>query len=76
MQRVINMKENDIREGKGILYFSNGDYYNGEFKNDIIEGFGTLHASRADKDIKFVGTLKIVDFDKNDFDATDFLGHN
>ena len=68
--------KNDIREGVGIFYFSNGDYYKGEFKNNIIDGYGTLCAKRNEEDIKFEGTMEIKNFDNEDFDVADFLGHN
>ena len=36
-------------EGKGILYFNNGNKYDGEFKNGLREGKGILYYNNGDK---------------------------
>ena len=33
-----SLDKNNIPNGKGICYFSDGDIYVGEFKNDLMEG--------------------------------------
>ena len=38
------MKDN-IREGKGILYYDNGSKYEGDFKNDKFNGKGVLYSN-------------------------------
>ena len=35
--------KNDLKEGKGILFYNNGNRYEGEFKNDLIEGKGIYY---------------------------------
>ena len=32
-----------IREGKGIMYYNNGDRYEGDWKNDKKEGKGKYY---------------------------------
>lgn len=32
----------NTRHGKGKVKYADGSYYEGDFKNNIIEGFGTL----------------------------------
>ena len=32
-----------VREGKGQLEWSNGDYYEGDFKNGLRHGHGRYH---------------------------------
>lgn len=34
---------NDCKSGKGILMFSNGEYFEGTFVNDMVEGPGVFH---------------------------------
>ena len=36
-------------EGYGIIYFSNGNKYEGEFKNAMLEGYGIFYFSNGDK---------------------------
>ena len=36
------VKDNNIRHGKGKFSFGNGLYYEGEFNNDLYHGVGTL----------------------------------
>lgn len=31
----------DVKSGRGILFLSNGEYYDGEFSNDLAEGEGS-----------------------------------
>ena len=42
-------KKLKIKEGYGIYYFSNGDKYEGEWKNDKREGYGIYYYSDKDK---------------------------
>jgi hypothetical protein len=37
-----------LREGKGILKTIFGDVYEGYFKNDLINGFGTLKKANGE----------------------------
>lgn len=30
-----------MMEGRGLMTFSNGDTYEGEFKDNLMDGFGT-----------------------------------
>ena len=39
----------DMKIGYGRMMFSNGEYYEGEYKNDMIHGKGTFH--RADNKV-------------------------
>ena len=46
---------NDKREGKGIMYYTDGDRYEGEWKNDLFEGKGIYYyksGSRYEGDFK------------------------
>lgn len=36
--------EGDLKEGKGIIYFSNGDYFEGMFHRDAVTGPGVFHS--------------------------------
>lgn len=33
---------NDNKEGKGVLIFTNGDRYDGQFRDDMVHGVGTF----------------------------------
>jgi len=35
-------KKNGLRNGNGVLYYSNGLCYEGEFKDGLRHGYGTL----------------------------------
>jgi len=35
---------NDLAEGYGIIYFPNSDRYEGEFKQNIYNGYGTFYS--------------------------------
>ena len=48
-------RKNNLKEGKGILYFQNGDKYEGEFKNDKMDGKGVLYYANGEK---FKGKFK------------------
>ena len=37
--------KNDLREGYGIMYWPNGDRYEGEFKRGWSQGYGTFFSS-------------------------------
>ena len=39
----------DKREGKGIMYFKNGNKYEGEWKNDLFEGKGIMYFKDNDR---------------------------
>ena len=41
--KYIGQTINNLREGKGIFYFSNGDRYEGDFKKDLKEGKGIFY---------------------------------
>ena len=47
------MFKNSKKEGKGILYYPNGNYCEANFKNDKICGFGTLY--NIDKSVIYKG---------------------
>ena len=36
------LKDNNIREGKGVVFFSNGSKFEGIYKNDMRNGQGKL----------------------------------
>ena len=38
-----------LREGKGIIYFNNGDRYEGDWKNDKKEGKGIFYFNNGDR---------------------------
>ena len=40
---------NGLREGKGIMYWNDGDIYDGEFKNDKAEGKGIYYYPNGDR---------------------------
>ena len=60
--------KNDRREGKGIFYFCTGAIYEGDFKNNIIDGFGKLIVQNRNRTLEFLGTLKIPSLDNPNFD--------
>ncbi len=37
----------DMKHGKGTLYLSNGEFFEGEFRNDYVQGFGTFVTQRG-----------------------------
>ena len=41
--KYIGEFKNDLREGKGIIYYNDGDRYEGEFKNDLRDGKGNYY---------------------------------
>jgi len=47
---------NDKKSGKGKYYYLNGDFYDGEWKDDMKEGFGVYHFYA--KDSKYQGEWK------------------
>ena len=51
---------NDKREGKGIMYYNDGNRYEGEFKNDKAEGKGIIYYNKDDekKREKYEGDFK------------------
>ena len=51
------------KEGKGIMYYNNGDRYEGEFKNGVREGEGILFYKNGQKD---KGVWKNDIFQKNE----------
>ena len=38
---------NGKREGKGFLYYNDGMYYDGDWKNDEMDGYGELYYSET-----------------------------
>ena len=38
-----NLLEDYIKKGKGMMYYSNGDRYEGEWNNDMKNGEGTMY---------------------------------
>ena len=40
-----------IREGKGIMYYNNGDRYEGEWKNDDTHGKGIYYYSNGSREM-------------------------
>ena len=47
--KYIGQVLNGVPEGKGVMYWDNGDRYNGEWKNDKKEGKGIYYFSDGDK---------------------------
>ena len=39
----------DIRDGKGIMYYNNGDRYEGDFRNDKKDGKGIYYYNNGDR---------------------------
>lgn len=39
----------DMKQGEGKLFFSNGEYYEGHFEADVINGKGTFHTMDGEK---------------------------
>ena len=46
--RYIGQVLNGVPDGKGIMYFNNGDRYEGEWKNNIKEGRGIYYWNNGD----------------------------
>ena len=67
--------KNDRREGIWMFYFCKGGLYKGEFKNNIIDGFGELKAGNRHNSWKLVGTLKIGSLDNPNFDVLYIFNH-
>ena len=65
--------KNDLREGKGKFYFINGGFYEGEFKNNIIDGYGTLWIGGYKEADRFEGTMKLKNFDGDDFHTSNLF---
>ena len=51
MCHYIGDTQNGKKQGKGKLLFSDGSYYEGDFKDDLYTGVGTLHL----KEYRYVG---------------------
>jgi len=47
--RYVGHVINGLKEGKGTLYFNNGDRYEGDFKNDNAEGKGIYYWNDGDR---------------------------
>ena len=45
--KYIGKLKNNKREGKGIMYYNNGDRYEGEYKNDKREGKGLYYFNKG-----------------------------
>ena len=48
----------DHKDGKGVLLFSSGERYEGQFKDDLIHGNGIFKTST--KDIKGIWNLNLM----------------
>ena len=46
--RYVGQVVNGLREGKGIMYFNDGERYEGDFKNDKKEGKGIYYYNDGD----------------------------
>ena len=46
--RYVGQVVNGLREGKGTVYFNDGDRYEGDFKNDKAEGKGIEYYNNGD----------------------------
>ena len=49
--RYIGQVVNGIREGKGIMYWNDGDRYEGEWKNDKKEGKGIIYWNNGNREM-------------------------
>jgi hypothetical protein len=38
-----------MKHGWGVLFLSNGEYFDGEFKSDYADGMGTFSTNRGNK---------------------------
>ena len=47
--RYVGQVVNGLREGKGIIYWNDGDRYEGEWRNDKIEGKGIYYYNNGDR---------------------------
>ena len=47
--RYVGQIVNGLREGKGIMYYTNGDRYEGYFRNDKPEGKGISYYNNGDR---------------------------
>ena len=47
--KYIGQVLNGVPEGKGVMYWDNGDRYNGEWKNDKKEGKGIYYNNNGDR---------------------------
>jgi len=47
--KYIGENKNKIKEGYGIMHYSNGSKYEGEWKNNKREGYGIFYFSNGDK---------------------------
>ena len=41
--------KNDKREGKGIMYYKDGEKYDGEWKNGLFEGKGIYYFKNGNR---------------------------
>ena len=47
--KYIGETKNDLREGKGIMYYNNGERYEGDYKNEKREGKGIFYNDNGDR---------------------------
>ena len=47
--KYIGSLKNGLREGKGIMYYNNGNRYEGNFKNDKMEGKGIYYFNNGNR---------------------------
>ena len=50
-KRYISQVLNGVQEGKRISYYSNGDRYEGDWKNNQKEGKGIYYFANGDRNI-------------------------
>ena len=62
-------------KGKEYFIFLKEVLNEGEFKNNIIDGFGELKASTGHRSWVFIGTLRIGSLDNPNFDAIYLFDH-
>ena len=74
--------KNDKLNGKGRLFSINGDYYEGFFKDGIIEGYGMYYSKKSGykymgdfKNYKFHGKGKLIYDDKMTYEGNFFEGY-
>ena len=56
-RKYVGTFKNGNREGKGILYYNNVKYYEGDWKNDMWEGKGKEYDTETKK-LRYVGQFK------------------
>ena len=49
--RYVGQVVNGLREGKGIVYYNDGNRYEGDFRNDKAEGKGIMYYHNGDREM-------------------------